>query len=149
MSETPTSALKQDLEDLAAFRAALRRYLKFSERVVRQHGLTPQQYQLLLAVMSFHGRDWATVGELAEELDVRPNSVVELIDRAQRNGLVQRTSDPHDARTVQIALTRAGRDVLKEVSALHRDRLGSLTGGSLILPIGEASPPAEYHRSAS
>ncbi|WP_022884511.1 MarR family transcriptional regulator [Glaciibacter superstes] len=75
MSETPTSALKQDLEELAAFRAALRRYLKFSERAVRRHGLTPQQYQLLLAVMSFPGPDWATVGELAEELDIRPNSV--------------------------------------------------------------------------
>jgi DNA-binding MarR family transcriptional regulator len=132
MSETPTSALKKDLEEFAAFRAALRGYLKSSERTVRQHGLTPQQYQLLLAVMSFPGRDWATVGELARELGVRPNSVVELIDRAQHNGLVQRKSDPTDARTVQVVLTRAGTDVLVEVSALHRDRLGSLTGGPLI-----------------
>ena len=143
MSETPTSAFKQDLEELAAFRAALRRYLKFSESAVRRYGLTPQQYQLMLAIMSFPGREWATVGELAKELAVRPNSVVELIDRAQRNGLVRRNGDPHDARTVQVVLTPAGSDVLKEVSALHRNQLGRLSGGTLILPIDETSPPAE------
>ncbi|MDQ2790413.1 MAG: MarR family transcriptional regulator, partial [Actinomycetota bacterium] len=59
---------KQDFEALAQFRFGIRRYLRFSEDAVRRDGLTPQQYQLLLALKGFPGRDWATVRELAERL---------------------------------------------------------------------------------
>src|SRR5205823_1901656 len=41
---------KADFEALARFRFAVRRYLRFSEEAVRRFGLTPQQYQLLLAI---------------------------------------------------------------------------------------------------
>ncbi|MGH3602753.1 MAG: MarR family transcriptional regulator, partial [Pseudonocardiaceae bacterium] len=81
---------KQDFEALARFRFGIRRYLRFSEEAVRRDGLTPQQYQLLLALKGFPGREWATVRELADRLQVRHHSVVELVDRAQGQGLVER-----------------------------------------------------------
>ncbi|ODU04394.1 MAG: MarR family transcriptional regulator [Pseudonocardia sp. SCN 72-86] len=114
---------KQDFEALARFRFGIRRYLRFSEETVRDHGLTPQQYQLLLALKGFPRRDWATVGELAERLQLRPHSTAELITRAQKQDLVRRTSDPDDARVVRVELTAAGEHLLARLTRLHRTQL--------------------------
>lgn len=114
---------KQDFEALARFRFGIRRYLRFSEETVRGHGLTPQQYQLLLALKGFPGREWATVRELANRLQLRHHSVVELVDRAQKQGLVQRAAHPADARAVRVLLTEDGDQILARLSALHRDEL--------------------------
>jgi DNA-binding MarR family transcriptional regulator len=114
---------KQDFEALARFRFGIRRYLRFSEETVRRHGLTPQQYQLLLALKGFPERDWAMVRELADRLQLRHHSVVELVNRAQGEGLVERSADPDDARAVRVLLTELGEQVLARLSALHRDEL--------------------------
>ena len=114
---------KQDFEALARFRFGIRRYLRFSEETVRSHGVTPQQYQLMLALKGFPGRDWAVVRELADRLQLRHHSVVELVDRAQAQGLVDRTPDPDDARAVRVVLTDQGEQLLGRLSALHRDQL--------------------------
>jgi DNA-binding MarR family transcriptional regulator len=114
---------KQDFEALARFRFGIRRYLRFSEETVRRHGVTPQQYQLLLAIKGFPGRDWAVVRELADRLQLRHHSVVELVNRAQAQGLVHRTTDPDDARAVRVVLTDEGEHLLDRLSALHRDEL--------------------------
>jgi DNA-binding MarR family transcriptional regulator len=114
---------KEDFEALARFRFAIRRYLRFSEETVRRHGVTPQQYQLMLALKGFPGRDWAVVREIAERLQLRHHSVVELVDRAQSQGLVRRTTDPDDARAVRVTLTDHGEQLIGRLSALHRDEL--------------------------
>jgi DNA-binding MarR family transcriptional regulator len=124
---TPPDSLealtKQDFEALARFRFGIRRYLRFSEETVRRHGVAPQQYQLMLAIKGFPGRDWAMVRELAERLQLRHHSVVELVNRAQSQRLVRRTADPDDARAVRVALTDHGEQLLGRLSALHRDEL--------------------------
>jgi hypothetical protein len=56
---------KVDFEMLARFRYQLRRFLRFSEEVTRLNGVTPLQYQLMLQIKGFPGREWATVAELA------------------------------------------------------------------------------------
>lgn len=114
---------KRDFEALARFRFGIRRYLRFSEETVRGHGLTPQQYQLLLALKGFPGREWATVRELADRLQLRHHSVVELANRAQSEGLVERVAHPGDARVVRVVLTADGEQILARLSALHRDEL--------------------------
>ena len=124
---------KQDFEALARFRFGIRRYLRFSEETVRRHGLTPQQYQLLLALKGFPGREWATVRELADRLQLRHHSVVELVNRAQGQGLVQRATHPEDARAVRVLLTEEGEQILARLSALHRDELRR-TDTTLTLP---------------
>jgi DNA-binding MarR family transcriptional regulator len=122
-ADIPEPLTKQDFEALARFRFGIRRYLRFSEETVRQHGVTPQQYQLLLAIKGFPGRDWAVVRELADRLQLRHHSVVELVNRAQAQGLVHRTTDPDDARAVRVVLTDRGEHLLDRLSALHRDEL--------------------------
>lgn len=133
---------KKDFEALARFRFGIRRYLRFSEETVRSHGLTPQQYQLLLALKGFPGRDWATVRELADRLLLRHHSVVELVNRAQRQGLVERVPHPDDARAVRVQLTADGERILGRLSALHRAELRRMDD-VLALPTwnGEVSGP--------
>ena len=122
----PGALTKHDFEALARFRSGIRRYLRFSEETVRAHGVTPQQYQLLLALKGFPDREWATVRELADRLQLRHHSVVELVNRAQARGLVNRGPHPDDARMVRIQLTEDGEQTLAHLSALHRDELRRL-----------------------
>ncbi|WP_433502696.1 MarR family winged helix-turn-helix transcriptional regulator [Pseudonocardia halophobica] len=133
----PTPLTKQDFEALARFRFGIRRYLRFSEETVRRHGITPQQYQLLLALKGFPGREWATVGELAERLQLRHHSTVELVNRAQGQKLVRRIPDPDDHRVVRVGLTSDGEQILAELSALHRSELERMST-VLALPSWEA-----------
>jgi DNA-binding MarR family transcriptional regulator len=132
---------KQDFEALAQFRFGIRRYLRFSEETVRRDGLTPQQYQLLLALKGFPGRDWATVREVADRLQLRHHSVVELVNRAQAEGLVERAADPGDGRVVRVVLTGRGEEVLARLSALHREELGRMQA-VLTLPAWSEAPDA-------
>jgi DNA-binding MarR family transcriptional regulator len=130
---------KQDFEALARFRFGIRRYLRFSEETVRSHGLTPQQYQLLLALKGFPGREWATVRELADRLQLRHHSVVELVNRAQGQELVERVPHPDDARAVRVQLTADGEQILARLSALHRDELRRMDA-TLALPAWHEEP---------
>lgn len=124
---------KQDFEALARFRFGIRSYMRFSEETVRARGVTPQHYQLLLVLKGFPGREWATVGELADRLRLRHHSVGELVDRAQAHGLVTRAPHPDDARAVRVLLSDDGEQVLARLSALHRDELRRMDA-TLALP---------------
>src|SRR5918995_609710 len=115
----PEPLTKQDFEALAQFRFGIRRYLRFSEETVRDHGLAPQQYVLLLALKGFPDRDWATVRELADRLQLRHHSVVELVDRVQKQGLVERATHPEDGRAVRVLLTADG-DELRRMEVVLR-----------------------------
>lgn len=114
---------KADFEALARFRFGIRRYLRFSEETVRGFSLTPQQYQLLLAIKGFPGRDWATIRELAELLQLRHHTVGELVNRVQGRGLVRRGAHPSDGRAVSVALTEQGEALIARLAALHRQEL--------------------------
>jgi DNA-binding MarR family transcriptional regulator len=133
MSEPALSDV--EYRSLAEFRHALRRFLAFSERAAREHGLTPSQHQLLLAIRGHTGTIDAgsdpslselsgpSLSELAEVLQLKLHSVGELADRAVENGLVERRSDPADARRSLISLTDEGRSQLDALSVLHRREL--------------------------
>ncbi len=113
-------------EALATFRYELRRFLRYSEQVSRKHGLTPLQYQLMLQVKGYPGRDWATVTELAERLQAKHHGVVALVTRCEKRGLLQRTADENDRRTVRVRLTAKGEKALSRLAQLHRDELLAL-----------------------
>lgn len=130
----PDPLSKEDFEALARFRFGIRRYLRFSEETVRRHGITPQHYQLLLALKGFPGREWATMRELADRLQLRHHSVVELVNRAQKQELVRRAPHPPDARVVRVELTEAGQSILARLSALHREELRRMGASTLTPP---------------
>ncbi len=122
---------KDEYEKLAAFRYELRRFLRFSEQAAKQHGLTPQQHQALLAVEGFPGRDGVTIGELSERLQVAAHTVVELADRLETAGLAKRVASAEDRRQVHLQLTAEGRAKLGSLTELHRQELK--TAGPLLI----------------
>jgi DNA-binding MarR family transcriptional regulator len=115
-----------DYESLLAFRTGLRRFLHWSEQQARDAGLTPAQHQLLLAVKGHPGTQPPTVGDLAEYLLLRHHSTVELIDRAEAGGLVERWRDPDDARVIRVRLTAAAETRLSQLSGTHLAELRRL-----------------------
>ncbi len=118
---------------LAAFRYQLRRFLRFSEKAARACGLTPQQHQLLLGVVGYTGRGWATVSELAEFLQARHNAVVGLVERAERRRLVRKERAGRDRRFVRVCATPEGQRILNELTRLHREELGRVQARMLTL----------------
>lgn len=114
---------KADFERLSRFRHRLRRFLRFSEQLCRGHGLTALQYQLLLHVMGFPGRTWATIGELAERLQAQHHGVVALVDRCEKLALLERRAGRSDQRVVEIHLLPKGEQLLARIAAAHRHEL--------------------------
>lgn len=124
---TSTEAItKEQFESMADFRYAIRRSLRLSEELVRRIGVTPQQYQLLLAVKGFPQRDFASVSELSERLQLQQHSTVGLIDRTEALGLVRREQGTTDRRQVFIHLTPAGEALLCRLVVFHREELQHL-----------------------
>ena len=76
---------------LAEFRYQLRRFLRHMEGQVREVGIHPQQWQLVLAVKGLPKGQMATISQLAERMQLNHNSMVELVDRCEEHGLVRRT----------------------------------------------------------
>ena len=116
---------KADFEALAEFRYALRKFLGFSEEAVARNGVTPQQYQALLAIEGYPGRNWVTIGELAEQMRIAHHSAVGLVDRMEMLRLVKRTTAKEDRRRVHVALSAKGRKLLEKLYLVHREELRS------------------------
>lgn len=125
-NSAPSPLGKKQYEALSEFRYQLRRFLHFSETAARAEGLTPLQYLLLLHVRGFPGRDWASVGELAERLQLRHHGVVALLTRCEQGGLVTRRKSELDRRQVEVRLLPKGERHLERLVALHEAELASL-----------------------
>lgn len=108
---------------LAQFRRALRSFMHFSEEAAKAAGLTPSQHQLLLAIRGADTEHAPTIGEVADWLKLRHHSTVELVNRAEKAGLLRRTPDPDDHRRQRLLLTELGETKLDALSTLHREEL--------------------------
>jgi DNA-binding MarR family transcriptional regulator len=120
-----------DYQAIAEFRYHVRQFLHFSEGTARAHGLNTQQHQLLLALKGLPEGLQPTIGTLAERLQLRHHSTVELVDRLQQRGLVARAIDPVDRRRSLVRITRRGNAMLEKLTRVHRDELH--TAGPLLL----------------
>lgn len=129
----PDVLRKGDFEALADFRYQIRRYLRFSETISQQHGITVLQYLLLLQVKGYPGREWATIAELAERLQSHHHGVVTLVTRCEEAGLVERRKGAGDQRVVQVCLQSRGEELVARLALLHREQLLNL-GDALVVP---------------
>jgi DNA-binding MarR family transcriptional regulator len=118
--------IHSDYNILAEFRYLLRQFARFSEIAAHDVGLTTQQHQALLAIQGFSAEQSLTIGELAERLNLRSHSVVGLVNRLVRRGLVRRRPDLQDARRVRVELSAQGGKLLARLSKVHREELQRL-----------------------
>ncbi|SDN06811.1 DNA-binding transcriptional regulator, MarR family [Vreelandella arcis] len=127
MSKNQTSPLnKQDYQQLSQFRYQLRCFLRHSENICREHGMTSLQYQLLLHLKGFEGQEWATVGQLAERLQAKHHGTVSLIDRCEQLGLVERRPGREDRRQIEVHLLAEGAKRVEQIAEAHQPELRQL-----------------------
>ena len=136
-----------DYQALAEFRYQIRQFLHFSEQVVKRSGLERGQYQLMLAIKGMPPDVRPRISELANRMQIRHHSAVELVNRLAAGGYVHRTRAQDDRREVLLALTPKGEKVLSELALHHHDELRS-SGPKLVTALrrimregGEASFP--------
>jgi len=146
-----------EYQSLAEFRYQIRRYLTNAERDARGAGLEPQQYQFLLALRGLPPGREPSIQTLAERLQVRHHSAVELADRLEEHGLIRRHRAKTDRRRVLVHLTQRGERIL---GRLARRRIEDLRNtapelvrtlsaviASACLPVGTAQKPAVSRRA--
>jgi DNA-binding MarR family transcriptional regulator len=144
-----TRVTRQDFQRLLEFRVALREFQRWSEDQAEAAGLTHVQHQLLVAIKGHPGNQSPAVGDLAAYLLLRPHSTVELIDRAEAAGLVERAPDENDRRVVRIRLTKTGDRIVQRLTKAHLDRLHELAAvlDELVSKHGtEAAEDLDVHR---
>ena len=119
---------KHDFEMLADFRYQIRKFLRFSEQVTRKAGITPLQYLMLLNIKGYPGREWATIGEIAERLQAQHHGVVALVSRCEKMGFVERRRSTEDRRRIEVRLLAKGEEYVERLANAHRVQLITLDG---------------------
>ena len=114
---------REQYRELAEFRRQIRQFLHFSETTAKEHGIEPQQHQLLLAVHGLPEGVKPTIREIASRLFIQHHSAVELVNRLERTGAVARHAGIEDKREVLVRLTPAGRATLRKLALAHRTEL--------------------------
>ena len=141
-----------DYQALAEFRYQIRRFLHFSEQMVKRAGMERGQYQLMLAIKGMPSDVRPRIRELANRMQIRHHSAVELANRLEARGFVHRTRAEDDRREVLLALTPKGEEVLGELALHHHEELRS-AGPELVAALRrimrEGSDAAFLHTAAS
>lgn len=122
--EKPGRTNDFELARAAEFRTQLRRFLRRTDVVTSEAGLTTQRYDLLLMLKSAdtdgHG---VRLTDLCELLQLQQTAVTELVKRSEQAGLIDRRPSADDGRSTLLRLTAEGeRRLLQVFNALREDR---------------------------
>lgn len=134
-----------DYATLATLRYQIRRFLRVRELAARAAGIEPQQYVVLLQLKGLEAGAPTTVGTLAERLQVRHHSAVELVDRLARRGMVVRRRDQRDRRGVVLRLTPRGKAVIRRLALQSLAELET-EGPALVALLGRLIGPRARRR---
>jgi DNA-binding MarR family transcriptional regulator len=122
----------EEFREAADLRGVLRKFMRSSERIAREEGLTPSRYLLLLMIKTA-SNSRSTVTELAERMQLTQSTVTELVTRAEVAGLIGREQSAEDARVFWLEVTpegesrlaravrRIGRERHRLIDLLHRE----------------------------
>ena len=105
--------------------------LRHTAMIVRRHGryiltdfdITPPQFNALVTIIR---HDDLTMGSLCRHLFLASSTVTDLIDRMERNGLVERMRDARDRRVIRLRALSKGRDMLREVMRARLEYLSEI-----------------------
>jgi DNA-binding MarR family transcriptional regulator len=126
-----------DYRALSEFRYQIRKFLHFSQQIAADAGLEPRQHQLMLAVKGLPEARQPRIADLAERLQIRHHSAVELVNRLAAQGYVERHRGGSDRREVLISLTFKGEKILRQLSLHHRTELRT-QGPALVSALKQA-----------
>jgi DNA-binding MarR family transcriptional regulator len=129
---------KKQYAALSEFRCRLARFQRFSQAAALESGISLLQYLLLLHLRGFRGREWATIGELADRLDASHQGTVALVKRCESNGFVKKRRSAIDARRVEIHLTARARKLVERIASRHLDELERLAQVFRVADVSDA-----------
>lgn len=101
----------------------MREFLAFSEEGAREHGITSQQHQALLAIRAHQGPDPISIGELADCLMIKNHSAIGLVSRLAERDLVSRHTSEEDRRRIDLELRPLGAQILEAISVRNLRQL--------------------------
>src|SRR5580698_1251835 len=106
-----------------------------AEKVLRDQDISPNQYNVLRILRG--APEGLPCGEIAKRMITRDPDITRLLDRLEKRGLISRSREARDRRTVMARITGAGLKLLarldEPVQAAHRKQLGHLARGRLRL----------------
>ena len=109
-----------DYEALAGFRYAMRKFLRFSKEALMQHGqITPEQYEIMIALRALGTGTGVSIIELSERLQVKHHTAVGLVAKLAQKGIVNTETDPEDRRKVRVTLTPEGNSLIERLAPMH------------------------------
>jgi DNA-binding MarR family transcriptional regulator len=114
---------RTEYKALAEFRYQIRKYLRYMEEKARAAGYNPQQYQLLLAIEGLPEGQTPTIKTLAERMQLNHNTTVELVDRCEERGFLQRVRVGVDRRVVTLVPTIAGKRMMQDQASASKAEL--------------------------
>jgi DNA-binding MarR family transcriptional regulator len=91
-----------------------------------EHRITLPRFDLLASLLREDGQ---TLAGLSRALLVTAGNVTGLVDRAERDGQVERRPEPSDRRVARVWLTKQGRALIRELLPLHESQVHELLGG--------------------
>ena len=102
---------------------------KHGGRLLRAHGLTDAQFNVLMLLHHQGQRGRMSQIRLGRLLLVNRSNVTGLVDRMERDGLVRREDDPDDRRVNLVAITDRGMQVLEGAMAEYYPMLDEVMAG--------------------
>jgi DNA-binding MarR family transcriptional regulator len=116
LKETIDMPTDSELENLSVnlWRTVYQAYTRFKngmDQVLSEHGLTMEQY-LVLVTIKYHDAP-IRITDVAHWLERSTNSVTMIVDRMVKAGLLRRVRDRRDRRTVNVFLTSKAENALK------------------------------------
>jgi DNA-binding MarR family transcriptional regulator len=105
---------------------AARGFARLSESRLKPLGFGVGQLPVLVALQNGKA---STQRDLARFARVEQPPMAQMLARMERDGLIERTRDPADARSSHVALTKAAREGMPEaITALFQGNREALTG---------------------
>ncbi|MGW4531842.1 MarR family winged helix-turn-helix transcriptional regulator [Nocardia sp. NPDC004340] len=118
---------------------------------IAEHGVVPGQFAQLLALYEKEG---VTQNELCEKVHIDQSTMAHTLKRMERDGLIQRTTDPADGRRAQIHLTDRARNLhaplttaAAEVNAIATAGFTQQQGEQLLRLVAQAIGNLEHART--
>ncbi|MEK4627739.1 MAG: MarR family transcriptional regulator [Solibacillus sp.] len=112
--------------------AILEKELRYISHLIKQKGreilsnytITPPQF---VALQWLHESGDMTIGDLSTKMYLAFSTTTDLVDRMEKNELVQRVRDENDRRVVRIHLLPEGERIIQEVIIKRREYLRDIT----------------------
>jgi DNA-binding MarR family transcriptional regulator len=93
-----------------------RKLNKVTKESIASYGLTTSQFFMLIALYEENG---ILISKLAEKVALDRATLTGLVDRLERDGLVERRDDPNDRRAIKVYLTRKAEDLRHDLLEIY------------------------------